>query len=313
MMRADPATAIADTVRIFLPPNQVTELRILNSARGVLSGYFNEPDKLAAAAALWSGKSSGVYFIPNFVNPALLARATNRLVERPKQTTSDLDIVRRRWLLLDFDPTRPAGISSTTAEHRAALERAKECFAWLRDLGFSALVLADSGNGDHILIPIDLPNDAASTALVRRCIEAVALRFSDDVVSVDLSVHNAARIWKLYGTLACKGDSTGDRPHRLAQIREISGSLTPAPRELLDRLAGLAPDEPKTHSRHKNYSPGLFDLSCWIAEHHLETLGPYSWKDGQKWIFPICPWNPDHTNRAAYLVQFASGAVAAGC
>ena len=25
------------------------------------------------------------------------------------------------------------------------------------------------------------------------------------------------------------------------------------------------------------------------------------------------PWNPEHTNRAAYLVQFASGAIAAGC
>jgi hypothetical protein len=26
-----------------------------------------------------------------------------------------------------------------------------------------------------------------------------------------------------------------------------------------------------------------------------------------------CPWNPAHNNRAAYIVQHASGAVAAGC
>ena len=29
---------------------------------------------------------------------------------------------------------------------------------------------------------------------------------------------NAARIWKLYGTMAGKGDNTQDRPHRGAKV-----------------------------------------------------------------------------------------------
>jgi hypothetical protein len=30
-------------------------------------------------------------------------------------------------------------------------------------------------------------------------------------------------------------------------------------------------------------------------------------------VFDTCPWNPEHTDRSAYVVQSASGAVAAGC
>jgi hypothetical protein len=30
-------------------------------------------------------------------------------------------------------------------------------------------------------------------------------------------------------------------------------------------------------------------------------------------VLPVCPWNPDHTNRSAFIVQQASGAIAAGC
>ena len=37
------------------------------------------------------------------------------------------------------------------------------------------------------------------------------------------------------------------------------------------------------------------------------------WQGGRKWVLPVCPWNPEHRNRSAYVVQFPSGAIAAGC
>jgi hypothetical protein len=43
--------------------------------------------------------------------------------------------------------------------------------------------------------------------LVRGILEALAFRFDDDRVKVD-TTSNAARIWKLYGTTARKGDDT---------------------------------------------------------------------------------------------------------
>jgi hypothetical protein len=301
--------ALHDAIQLFFLAGTVTELRIPNTSRGTLSGYFSNLDALAKAAASWSGKAPGVYFTLNPVNPVLLARAQNRLVEYAQHTTGDLDIVTRYWLPLDFDPVRPSGISSTHAEHEAAVARARECLRWLHERGFTALILADSGNGAHVLARVDLPNDATSTALVKRCIEAVALRFGDGAVTVDLGVCNAARIWKCYGTLAAKGDSTPERPHRTASILEVADNLTPPPRELLEQLAALAPEEPLK----QQYGNGQFDLPHWIAEHSLEVHGPHPWGVGKKWLFPVCPWNSDHTNRSAYLLQFANGAIAAGC
>ena len=68
----------------------------------------------------------GVYVTLNPVNPALLARASNRLrtVGRNDALTSDADITKRRWLPIDLDPVRPSGISSTDQEHLLAVERA---------------------------------------------------------------------------------------------------------------------------------------------------------------------------------------------
>jgi hypothetical protein len=155
------------------------------------------------------------------VNPALLARSSNKYAVNVKITTSDQDITRRTWLPIDFDPVRPSGVSSTEAEHEAALKRAQQVRAWLREQGWSEPIYADSGNGAHLLYPIELLNDDASRDHVKSCLEVLDGLFSDEKVQVDTTTFNAARIWKMYGTLACKGESTTDRPHRLAQILEI--------------------------------------------------------------------------------------------
>ena len=141
-----------------------------------------------------SGEVEGVYATLNAVASDLLARAANRCRTWAKHTTSDADVLARSWLPLDFDPVRPAGISSTDAEHDAAIERARECKKWLRSQEFPplSLVLADSGNGAHLLVRVQLPNDEESRDLVKNCIEAVALQFSDDAVKVDLTTFNAA-------------------------------------------------------------------------------------------------------------------------
>lgn len=56
-----------------------------------------------------------------------------------------------------------------------------------------------------------------------------------------------------------------------------------------------------------------FDLEAWIADHCLDLSDPRDWQGGRCWVFPVCPWNPEHTNRIAYVVQFANGAITAGC
>lgn len=211
---------IREALSLLLEPGQVVELRSLNTVKGTISGYFDDFDKLAKVAAKISGQAPAVYITLNPVNPALLARSVNRLTPFAKQTTSDVDIIKRRWLPIDFDPVRPAGISSTDKEHEAAIQRAQDAREWLFGMGFPSGILADSGNGGHLLHRIDAGNDDAARTLIEGTLRALNERFSDDKVKVDLTTFNAARIWKLYGTMACKGDSTKERPHRMARILE---------------------------------------------------------------------------------------------
>jgi archaellum biogenesis ATPase FlaH len=251
-----------------------------------------------------------VYFVPNPVKPELLARANNRINERPKQTTSDNDIRERRWLLIDLDPRRASGISSTDEEHAAAFELADRVKEYLTIEGWPDPIYADSGNGVHLVYPIELPNDDHSRQLIESTLKALDFLFSDEKVAVDCANFNAARIWKLYGTIAAKGDETPDRPHRPSLIIEAPTSTEPVSAALLEELARLAPKQP---TRGPTSGQRSFDLAAWIRS-HVDVAFEGAWQGGHRWILAGCPENPDeHTNRSAYIVQFPSGAIAAGC
>lgn len=313
-------TEILKSLQLIIEPGQVTELRALDVVSQnyrmphTISGYFDDLDKLAGAAAQIP-PAKGIYFVPNPVNPSLLARAANRLRAVGKEpTTSDTDIVARRWLLIDADPIRPAGISSSNAEHELALKKVQEIRDALSIKEWPRPLTGDSGNGGHLLYRIDLP--ANDDGLVQQCLEVLAFQFNDQQVTIDLKVFNPARIWKLYGTWACKGDSTTDRPHRLSRLLEFPDTQIVVTRELLEALAAEIPIpslEVKIPSQGKSKGREPFDLKQWIVEHGLEVTGPIAWKDGQKWVFRVCPWNPDHTNRSAFIVRFGNGAIGAGC
>ena len=118
---------IRTTLDALFTPGDVVELRILNTRRGTVSGYYAGMEALARDAAQWSGKVPAIYVTLNPFNPDLLARSANRLTQYAKHTTTGKDIPRRRWLPIDVDPVRPAGISATDAQHEAALERAGAC------------------------------------------------------------------------------------------------------------------------------------------------------------------------------------------
>jgi AAA domain len=220
--------------------NGVTELRILldepyieiNGRRvyvgKTIVGYY-ETGQLAKAAkdiAPYYGKAN-IYVTANPCNPALLARAKNRLQTNAQHSAKDEDILCRLWMLIDCDPNRPSGISSSDSELQAALARRDLIAEYLQGYGAQA-IKGMSGNGGHLLVRLpDYPNDAEHAELITKITADIAAAFSDDVVSVDTTVTNAARIWKVYGTLAVKGDSTKERPHRRASIELPDAPPTP--------------------------------------------------------------------------------------
>ena len=106
-----------------------------------VSGYFDDPEQLASAAAAID-QADGIYLVLNPVRPELLARAANHTTSEKIAGTSDRDIVFRRGMLVDLDPARPSGISSTEAEHQAALDRARTIRDALRQAGWPEPVMA---------------------------------------------------------------------------------------------------------------------------------------------------------------------------
>ena len=220
--------ALLDEARRFLgwiaQPGEVYELRCMSKRNGqqhIDGGYFDDVDALARAACSVSGKFDGVYVTINPVVPSLLFRAPKNRIDRKGNgdTTSDKDVAHRRHLLIDVDPVRPAGISSSDAEHTAAIEHAMRMRDHLGALGWPAPLLGDSGNGAHLVYPIDLPVDDGG--LVQRTLNALHRRFSTSALKIDEKVFNPARISKVYGTLTRKGIDAPERPHRLARIVEL--------------------------------------------------------------------------------------------
>jgi len=300
----------------LIGPGRVFEIRALNVENGnswtaTYSGYFDDLSRATIEAAKIRG-GEGVYFTLNQIDPALLARSANRIkiLRKDPVTTADANVLRRVWLPVDIDPIRPTKISANDTEHTAALQRADEIQCWLSDRGWPDPVYGDSGNGGHLLYRIDLPSD--DSGLIANVLAVLAFVFDDTTLKVDQSTSNPARIWKLYGTVACKGDNLPDRPHRLAHLLSVPNPiLTVTALQLSEIAAYLPPSATRPQSHANPRRP--FDLDKWITDHGLNVRGPLDWQGGRKWIFATCPFNSLHTNRSAYIVQFSNGAIAAGC
>ena len=314
------ANEITHALRLWFQAGDVFEVRVLDAVstdyrrEHIESGYFDYEHISAVPEALKCLLSfRGVYVTVNPVNPDLLARAVNR--QRPagrNPTTADTDIVRRRWLLIDCDPRRASGVSSSNAEHESALAKAREIRDGLSSLGWPKPVLTDSGNGAQLMYRIDLPADDGE--LVRRVIGEIA-KASSEQVAIDTSVHNPARIWRLPGTMNCKGDSIPERPHRMARILEEPQDIVSVSLKQMQDIVSYQSEDTQTDvpdDEWKHTMPA-FDLDSWIAKYCPELGSPQPWKGGRKWIFPVCPFNEAHTNKSAVLIQEPSGAVAFKC
>lgn len=308
--RSDPQE-IARALALLHLAGDVIEMRVPKTERdGTVSGYFDNRAELAKQLAARNGDMA-VYVTLNPCSPALLARCVNRIKSRVRTTTSDKDIARRLWILIDCDPTRPAEISSTDAEHEAALERARDIRYMLSEEGWPEPILADSGNGAHLLYCIDLPNDEATTKLIAAVLKALARRFSDAAVTVDETVYNAARIVKAYGTVSCKGDNLPERPHRLSRILDVPSKMEIVPRELLEGLAAelKEPDPPRQHASARR---GQFDMDGFAAR-NLKARPPEPHEGGRKWVLENCPFNEEHQAPDAAVFQRADGSLAFHC
>ena len=130
MPRIRSASEILKTLTLLrVKPDQVVELRALAVSTlqyrrpHVVAGFFDENhlDAFIEASVSLNRASRGVYVSMNPFDPALLSRSANR-VQPDIATTSDADIMRRLWILVDIDAGNPSGTSAVEQEHQAAID-----------------------------------------------------------------------------------------------------------------------------------------------------------------------------------------------
>lgn len=139
-------------------PDAIIEIRSIDP-KPTVSGYFRaDSPRIAAELAKYPNRT--FYQLLNPVKSACYARAQHeRLVERPKETTSDNDIIGFQWILIDADPVRPSGVSASAEEKEAAHAVAGKTMKRLMATGFSEPIVADSGNGYHLLFKVHISTD----------------------------------------------------------------------------------------------------------------------------------------------------------
>ena len=308
------AAAILAALPVLFTQDDVIELRAFPKGRKRTdAGYFDGQHwpQLAEHAARLSASGAAVYVTLNPVDPQLLSRYSNRIEGYASTTTTDKQVTRRRWLLIDIDPVRPSGTSATDAQLDAAKVKARAVYGYLNGIGWPAPLVAESGNGMHLLYALDLPNDDDATALVKAVLIALGERFDDAQTKVDRAVFNAARICKLYGTLANKGDHTAAAPWRLSKLLQTPARAVVTPEQLRGLIPAATPGTTAKAAASMLQSGG-FNLEDFLSRHGLAYTTDRH--DGsERFKLAACPFNPEHGNGEAAIFRKASGALGFKC
>jgi len=276
--------------------------------KAIVAGWFRDPEKAADLAT--RNEAEGIYTTLNRCNEALLARADQRLKANVDRTGDD-HIDRIQNLLIDIDVKRPAGTSSTDQEHQAALEMAQIIRADLEQRGWRDPLVGDSGNGGHLVYPLDLPNDEEVKNLLKGVLKALAQLHQDHLkrlnLEIDQGVFNPARLTKLYGTMVRKGDNTQDRPHRLARIISLPNTRQPVPLELLMKLAATINSSENPQPRNSELGESRLDVEAYLRHYGVEVLVVKPHGGGFLYCLRECIFDPSHNGNEAAIGQTADG------
>lgn len=304
---------IRKTIELMKPNSQLFEVRVIFNNKAMYSGYFNDADSLMAAFRELNVQGEcNVYITLNSINPACYDRQQkNTFCKNAKITTSDNDIIGYDWLMIDLDPKRPSGTSSTNEQIEKAKEYGNKIYQFMRNLGFSKPLFANSGNGVHLLYRIRLKNSDENRKLIELSLKTLNMLFTSSEIDVDMKNFNQSRVCKLYGTKAQKGANSSDRPHRMSYIIGNPEAIEVNDIKYLEKLCDLYPKEEKPQ-KYNNYQPREFDLEEWMNKYGLRYRKS-GYADGTKYILDCCPFNSNHKGKDACIFHSRTGAIGFHC
>lgn len=304
---------------IFVGDGNFTEIRILG--RFQYSGYFKSFDNLCKQLEPYTNmEDEQIYFVLNRIDESCYARPQcEKFVKSVKVSTNDNDIISRRFVMIDCDPIRKSSVNSNEFEFNCAMQKARDIFRFLRENGLQDAIVCHSGNGAHLQLLVDLPNDDETTEILKRFYKYLGQRFTDEHVDIDQKVFNLARLCKVYSTVAKKGANITDRPWRQSKIIYVPKELKVTPLERFKAIADLLPKEepkqaPQSNSSWNRYGE-KFNLENWLNTHGIEYRKK---QEGSSIKYEIkeCPWKDQHSSNNPYssaLFQDENGKVTYTC
>ena len=240
----------------FLHPGEHFEIFALDSnGQRPSFGVFSNADSAIPVVLDKNDKGFNVFIN---LNPIVPWEAVTPHIDSEKLLTNKngircankTDVTRMSFLLVDVDPIRKNGVkncSATNDEYMAATTVAQKVREFMtEELGVDDPLLANSGNGVHLIWRIDLPAEQKSEKLIRKCLLALANKFNSADAVIDTSISTQFHLTKLYGTTACKGVNTDDRPWCTSNIAELPTKSAHIALEKLKELAKLAPTDKAT-------------------------------------------------------------------
>lgn len=239
-------------------------------------GYYDNVE--AADKYISARPEQDIYLTPQILNPTLTQRAHNTMVKANERTKDD-EVIGYRHLLADLDPLqrledgrivkRPRAVSSSDEEHQAALSLAREIITGigLRDENY---ILVDSGNGAHLYVPIET---GIQEPAIKSAIMGIKTIYETELVEVDETVSNPARLMRAPGSINCKGGIK--RPCVYLHCPE---HLIPVSYEFIASLKVETVQEPKPQD------------GADLAERIANDLGYIRKKPGPIYILKECPF-----------------------
>lgn len=332
-------------------PETVWEVRCIDIGEGrrpPIAGYYDHPWEAATAAK--TQQYSGTYTQLNIIPTIAIHRGG---FSRANKQTTDWSVITRQWLLLDVDTEREIkGIAATQDEIDASWVLACQIRDRLAAEGWCRPVEALSGNGVHMLWPINLVAAwQSSTDLVAAWLTTMG-RLATEIrspgpptSSVDCSVGNAGQITKLYGSSVQKGGNTEERPHRYSRLihvpselswgnperpiiseEMIRGAIDSADREF---PAQAAPENPSRNGQARQRSSQgrssggrqnsngransrRLKVAEWLDDKGVEYR--IVEETGQtKYVLSACPFDESHTDPDAAIFQYGGGGTHFNC
>lgn len=259
------------------------------------SGLFNDLS-LALKAVDQRMDHGALYTTLNRPTPRLV---TNAFSAQPLKN-DDMEFIRR--IPFDFDPIRPAGVSSTDVELEAAIECRNEVVQAMRTLGWPMPALALSGNGAHAVWRCSFRADDRWTRAAQIIYGQIKAQFSElfehRQVQFDTCVRNPGRILRLYGTVNRKGEHTVERPHRLASVRIPTNWQNVTAQQVKTLADNWAPAHQRDVRTERSATriDGKGDYTTLDAVRWFQARGMYEKPAGHQVHAVKCPWEGEHTS-----------------